>query len=137
MNFDGTTDIRLLNWISPSSETRYWYWFYNETTGQFLYNTALVELRDPVFDSLSKTIHFSWRDGFYSYGHAMYEWHDNKIQLIADEVENWSDDPNAPVIRTIRRRINGKIDVQEIEVNANVPEIDYIHNPNECKLRKK
>jgi hypothetical protein len=134
MNFDGTTDIRLLNWTSTNLQTTYLYWFYNETTGQFLSDTTLVELINPTFNTKTKTIHTWWRDGFYSYGHAIYEWHDNKIKLIAEEEESWGIDPNSTGIRTIRRSKNGKINIQEIEVKEH--KLDYMHKPDECKLHK-
>jgi hypothetical protein len=132
MNFDGNTDIRILNWISTNLQTTYWYWLYDETTQQFQRDSTLDEIRSPDFNAINKTIHTSYSEGYQLFGHALYKWKGNKLQLIAEETENWGLDPNAPGILTTERMINGKMKVTEREVKKKT--LDYLHNGEECGL---
>ncbi|MGL4596597.1 MAG: XAC2610-related protein [Bacteroidia bacterium] len=135
MNFDGNTDIRLLKWASTNTQTTYCYWLYDSVTGKFERDTALDVLRNPAFDSTTKTIHTWWRDGFYSSGHALYEWHENKLRLIAEEEAVCEMELNSICILRTKRRKNGTVNVTELEVKEY--ELDYMHHSNKCTLHKK
>lgn len=134
MNFDGTTDIRLLNWTSTNLQTTYWYWFYNDSTKQFQRNTTLAELTNPFFNSTTKTIHTSWSFISNSYGHALYEWNEDKVELIAEEELKWNISGSHEIL-TIKQNINGKINIIKRDVKED--EIINFHKSGECELRKK
>ncbi|HLG02302.1 MAG TPA: hypothetical protein VI731_01825 [Bacteroidia bacterium] len=132
MNFDGVNDIRLINWLGTDLQKSYSFWFYNIQVQQFQFDTTLANFVNPYFDQSKKTFHTWWRTGFTNYGHALYKFENDKLQLITEEEENWDINPATPGTITLRQRSYGKI--EEIEKKVKEPTIEYAHE--KCSLDK-
>jgi len=131
MNFDGYPDIRLLSWVSTSFYTSYQYWFYDSKYGLFVRDTTFEKFINPYFDPEKETFHTYWRYGFNEFGHAIYEWRNNKLELIVKEIESWGPEDGVPGTLVTIRMVNGELKEEEIEVQ------EYSLHPHEkCDLKK-
>jgi hypothetical protein len=120
MNFDGYSDIRLLNWTSISFYTTYWYWFYNPVSKHYERDTTLEKYMNPYFDQELKTFHTFWRVGLQEFGHAIYKWQNGTLELKVEQIETWGIKEGEPGLLTTRKMVDNKIDVDDIEVDENL-----------------
>jgi len=116
VNFDGQKDIVLVNWISTSLYTTSWYWIFDPNTQKFLEDSSLNHLMNVQVDQNKKCIYTYWRIGMNEFGHAIYQWENNKLILKIEQCEYWGLDPSTPVTRVIKENVKGKLVEKEYKV---------------------
>jgi hypothetical protein len=105
MNFDGYTDIRLIERQAAGPNTPYLNWLFDPTVRKFVASPELNEIASAQFDSTKREIHSDWRDGATRYGTDVYVYRDGKPVLVRKEERNYQ----APGVYTFKRseRVDG------------------------------
>lgn len=131
VNFDGHNDIRIVNVITPNLQTLYAYWFYDKQNGNFKSDTSLAKLWNVSFNPIEKTVH-SWGRTPSDYGHALYKWKNNELELLLSEEEFWITDGTG--YRLTTQVINGKTITKSQKIKR--PRIDIYKHPSVSTLKK-
>jgi hypothetical protein len=88
VNFDGYNDIRVLTGLTANVQKQYAYWLYDKKNETFKSDTTLGKYWNVSFNSVEKTVHTWWRIPE-DYGHALYRWNKDQLDLIIMEEEKW------------------------------------------------
>ena len=107
LNFDGYQDMRLMESMLGTVNTKYLYWLFEPQTGRFVKNTALSAIISPRVDAEKKQIISAWRDGCCYYETDYYQVVDNKPLLLRQEKEEYDEAGTKKV--TVWERIGGKM----------------------------
>ena len=97
MNFDGFSDMRIVQSRSAGPNVSYLNWVYDPESGKFAENRALNDIVSAEFDATSREIHSNWRDGATRYGKDIYVYRDGRPVLVRKEVKEYK----APKIYTL------------------------------------
>jgi hypothetical protein len=94
VNFDGHSDIRILNQCPFHWQNRsYLYYAYDTLKKIFVKDTVLSELYigSPEFDPLRKNIHSVWMDGAEYYGSSLYHYENGILTHVEELTISFSD----------------------------------------------
>jgi|GEM_PF-2016968 hypothetical protein len=94
LNFDGYLDIRLLQYLPETANIPFFYWLYNPKTEKFERNLALEVIQSPVLDSENEYILSQWTKTDNIKGIDFYKFIGNRIKLIKQETETFTDSVN-------------------------------------------
>jgi len=106
MDFDGTEDIRLRQFLPPSPNIPYYYWLYNAKTKRFEPGRALEAITTPVFDPKRKCITSSWKGSATEYGTTTYEYINEQPVKTEETTKMYSGDY---VDIIIKKRVKNKL----------------------------
>ena len=87
LNFDGISDIRLMQFAPIEESVTFFYWLYDVGKGEFVRNIQLEEqVLSPAVDVENKQLVSQWRKKDGSYGADYFEFQNNQhIKLVKKE----------------------------------------------------
>ena len=89
MNFDGYADMRIAEFRSAGPNTAYLNWLFDPASEKFVASRELNDIPSPEYDSASRQIRSSWRDGATRYGIDVYELRDGRPVLVRKEEKTY------------------------------------------------
>ncbi len=113
-NFDGYTDISLLDWWGVTGNKGYSFWLFNPTVSEFVYSPEFSELANPVFDKEQKLITTFSKANKYIYTSSTYRLVADKPYLIREEKQDQMEGGHH-YIKTIKIR-KGKVMQDSLKV---------------------
>lgn len=108
MNFDGHSDIRIVNLVAANGNTNYSCWLYNPNSQKFENNKTLNMLIDPIFHQNTKQVETTWKEGYGTYGHETYQYQNNKYLLIESGYTNMNEEGEQKTTTTKYKIVDGK-----------------------------
>ena len=109
MNFDGTEDIRMMQFLPASPNIPYYYWIFDIKENQYVADTTLEIITSPQFSKQDQSIYSSWRANCCDHGMSTYKYINGLITLVK-EAEIYDDPEHSDqTIFTERKLINGKM----------------------------
>lgn len=108
MNFDGYSDIRIVNLVAVNGNTNYSCWLYNPDSQRFENNEILTQLADPIFHQNTKQVNTTWKEGYGTYGHETYQYQNNKYLLIESGYTNMNEEGEESTTTTKYKIVDGK-----------------------------
>lgn len=109
INFDGYTDLMIVQFVPAAPNIPYFYWKFDKESGQFLRDTTLEKITSPNFEKKEKLITSFWRASFDRHGTSTYKYINGKVVLVK-EVEIWDDEvvPNQQIM-SVKKLVKGKM----------------------------
>lgn len=89
MNFDGYTDMRLIDGRPAGPNVPYLNWLYEPAGNRFTASPALDAITAPRFDAVAREVHSDWRDGASRYGSDSYAFRDGTLIPLRREIKNY------------------------------------------------
>lgn len=89
MNFDGYSDLRLVEFQPAGPNVPYLNWLFDPASGRFVESTALNEITAPKFDAAAHEIRSDWRDGASRYGTDIYAYKDGVLVPVRRELREF------------------------------------------------
>ncbi len=87
MNFDGYTDVRLIESRPAGPNLPYLNWLYDPASGKFVESAALNAITAPRFDADKRELRSEWRDGANIYGTDVHGFRDGKLLPLRREAK--------------------------------------------------
>lgn len=94
LNFDGYSDIRLLQYLPETANIPFFYWLYNPKTERFERSTKLEIIQSPTLDVENEYILSQWTKEDAVQGTDFYKFIGNEIKLVKQETEVFLDSVN-------------------------------------------
>lgn len=94
LNFDGHSDIRLLQYLPETASIPFFYWLYNPKTAKFERNTALEVVLSPSLDFEKEYILSQWTKTDKIQGTDYYKFAGNQLKLVKQETQEFTDSVN-------------------------------------------
>ena len=109
INFDGYTDLMLVQLIPAAPDIPYYYWKYNKKSHLFERDTSLEDITSPDFDPDQQTITSFWRSSAVDHGVSTYKYIDGQITLVEETESDQHPDSADVQIFTRKKLVNGKL----------------------------
>lgn len=113
LNFDGYSDIRLLQYLPETANIPFFYWLYNSETEAFERNMNLEIIQSPSLDFENEYILSQWTDESDVRGTDYYKFVGSNIKLMKQETEVFIDSVN--YIFTIKEVFGDSLQVTKQE----------------------
>ena len=109
LNFDGHSDIRLMQYLPTDESIAYFYWIYDNTNQRFVRSQRLEEkVFSPVVDEESKFLISQWREHDGSWGADFYKFTETfDFVLVKQEINTPIEDDM--IKQTIKNLENGVV----------------------------
>jgi hypothetical protein len=108
MNFDGYSDIRLIN-EANGINMKYLCWLYNPSKEIFEENKILENIISPFFDFKRKRIISAWSNNTNQFGKSIYKYENGNLLLYESREDKINSEANDSVIVIIQKRINADL----------------------------
>lgn len=109
INFDGYTDLMLVQLIPAAPNIPYYYWKYDKKKHVFERDTTLEDITSPNFDPDQQTITSFWRSSAVDHGVSTYKYIDGQITLVEETESDQHPDSANVQIFTHKKLVNGKL----------------------------
>ena len=113
LNFDGYSDIRILQYLPETANIPFFYWLYNPNTERFERNTNLEVIHSPSLDFENEYILSQWTEENDIQGTDFYKFVGNRIELVKQETQEFVDSVN--YIFTIKEVFGDSLQVTKQE----------------------